>query len=218
MASHTSSIPDVTERELMPSSHRKRIKHFHEPGDLHELTFSTYQRLPLLNPRRQAWLAESVTQSCRQNSCRLIAFVFMPEHVHLLVLPESGEPKAISRLLAGIKRPVSVRIKHDLSESNRGLLERLTITERPGKTVFRFWQEGPGYDRNLFDEQTVMTAIRYIHENPVRRGLVEDPHLWQWSSARWFRSNGELIDSSLPELSRLPPDFFVRDSRNRIRD
>ncbi|MCG6158481.1 transposase [Rubinisphaera margarita] len=84
----------------MSSSHRKRIKHYHEPGDLHELTFSTYQRLPLLrNSRWQSWLAESVTQSCRQNSCRLIAFVFMPEHVHLwgsLKIHISGSGRALA--------------------------------------------------------------------------------------------------------------------------
>jgi putative transposase len=39
------------------------------------------------------------------------------------------------------------------------LLQRLTIQERPGKMSFRYWPEGPGYDRNLSTERAVMAAI-----------------------------------------------------------
>lgn len=81
--------------------HRKRVKHYHEPGDLHELTFSTYRRKPLLtNDTWRRWLAESLNTACQQQSCRLVAFVFMPEHVHLLVLPEQPQTDTISKFLA----------------------------------------------------------------------------------------------------------------------
>ena len=41
------------------------------------------------------------------------------------------------------------------------LLNRLTIRERPGQTCFRFWQEGPGFDRNLFTLKAIEAAIDY---------------------------------------------------------
>src|ERR1051325_2142503 len=66
--------------------HRKRIHHFHEPGDVHELTFSCYRRLPLLT--NNAWrtaLSRSIDDACHALGCHLAAFVYMPEHVHLLV-------------------------------------------------------------------------------------------------------------------------------------
>ena len=49
-----------------------------------------------------------------------------------------------------------------------------------------FWQSGGGFDRNLIKPDTLMTMIDYIHMNPVRRGLVEKPAEWTWSSLAWF--------------------------------
>lgn len=198
--------------------HRKRVKHFHEPGDLHELTFSTYRRKPLLtNDRWRRWLSQSIDKARQKQSCRLVAFVYMPEHVHLLILPENPDRKTISRYLSTTKRPVSVNVKQALTESGSALLKQLTVLERPGKTVFRFWQEGPGYDRNMNDERTVLTAIDYIHENPVRRGLCRSAVDWKWSSARWYASEGTIVDPDLPTIDGLPPGFFVRDSRSRLK-
>ena len=190
--------------------HRKQVKHYHEPGDFHELTFSTYQRKPLLtNDRWNGWLAERLDVACRKQRFQLVAFVFMLEHVHLLVLPESQDPKAIGRFLAAVKRPVSVQVKAALQKASSPLLETLTIQERPGKKVFRFWQEGSGYDRNLNKEKTVLSSIDYIHENPVRRGICEKPIDWKWSSARWYASDGQESDSDLPTIHGLPTGFFV---------
>lgn len=57
----------------------KRVKHYHEPGDVHELTFSCHQRLPLLaNDAWRAYLAESVHTACVAHDFRLIAFVITP--------------------------------------------------------------------------------------------------------------------------------------------
>ena len=151
--------------------HRKRIKHHEQQIAVHELTFSCYRRLPLLtNDRWRAMLAESITRAMTGHDYELIAFVFMPEHVHLLVLPKS-ESSRVSNLLNAIKRPYSFRIKKLLQQSNSPLLEKLTIRQRPGVMTFRYWQEGPGYDRNLESAEAIEAAINYIHLNPVRREL-----------------------------------------------
>jgi putative transposase len=89
------------------SGHRKRVKHYHEPGDCHELTFSCYRRLPLLtNDAWRSLLTVSVDRAVEQHEFRLIAFVFMPEHVHLHVYP-AGPEVDISAFLKAIKRPYS---------------------------------------------------------------------------------------------------------------
>jgi putative transposase len=132
-----------------PVPHRKLVRHYDEPGHRHELTFSCYRRLPLLtsNPWR-AMLGVAIDRAVAGHAYRLAAFVYMPEHVHLLVYP-LADASPISELLRAIKRPYSFRIKKLLEESHNPLLEKLTIRQRPGVTTFRYWQEGPGYDRNL---------------------------------------------------------------------
>ena len=88
-----------------------------------------------------------------------------------------------------LKRPVSAQAKHYLLETNNvGWLDRLTVT-KGRKRVFRFWLPGGGYDENLCSERPIYEVIEYIHANPVRRGLVERPIDWYWSSAGFWEGD-----------------------------
>ena len=143
------------------SPHRKKVRHFEDELCVHELTFSCYRRRSLLT--RDRWLtmfSESVTNATARHHFDLIAFVWMPEHVHLLVLPRSQQ-SSISALLNAIKRPFSFRIKKILESSDSHLLQQLTVRQRPGVMAFRFWQEGPGYDRNLCTAAAISAAIDF---------------------------------------------------------
>jgi len=192
--------------ELRPG-HRKLVKHYEDPVHVRELTFSCYRRMPLLtNDTWREMLSRAIDRAGERHQWRLAAFVFMPEHVHLLWFPEVGA-SGIEHLLKAIKRPYSYRIKQLLEQNRSPLLDRLTIRQRPGVTTFRYWQEGPGYDRNLENEESVLAAISYIHENPIRRKLCRNLLDWKWSSARWYANLTE--DSSLPKLTSLPPHFFT---------
>jgi putative transposase len=188
--------------------HRKRVKHHHELGHCHELTFSCYRRLPLLtNDLWRSELCRAIDSATTKHGWALTAFVLMPEHVHLLVFPLHEKAK-IDRLLFAIKRPYSYRIKQHLVEARSPLLKKLTVNQRTGVTSFRYWQEGPGYDRNMMSMFAVQSAIYYIHLNPVRRGLCQRAIDWQWSSARWYLSDTRECDARLPMLTRLPSEFF----------
>ena len=134
----------------------------------------------------------------------------MPEHVHLLVFPERNAAD-ISSLLRAIKRPFSYRIKKLLIETGSDLLSQLTIQQRPGVMTFRFWQEGPGYDRNIYEPETIHTAIEYIHNNPVKRGLCERAIDWKWSSARRFVYPERNAEPALPILDSLPPEYSIKE-------
>jgi putative transposase len=199
-----------------PPGRRRKIKHYHEPGDVHELTFSCNDRRPLLV--LDTWrklLAEAIDRANERHEFRLVAFVFMPAHVHLLVLPNPQHP-AIDDYLYAIKRPYSYRIKQLLATASSTLLAELTEWERrKSKFTFRYWEKGPGYDRNLQTEDAVMSAIEYFHFNPVRRGLCASVADWKWSSARWYLRDKE-IDPDLPKLHGLPAEFFDPRCRQKI--
>jgi len=83
------------------------------------------------------------------------------------------------------------------------------VRERPGKTCFRFWQEGPGYDRNIFTADVVEHSLDYIHQNPVRRKLCRRAVDWQWSSARFYLgSPAREQPAMLPHVDGLPEGVF----------
>jgi putative transposase len=178
---------------------RKTVRHFHEPGQLHELTFSCFRKMPLLDDH--GWkdkLAECLDTANKGLDVSLVAYVFMPNHVHLLVNPTRPDP-SIGLYLARIKQPFSKYVKGILEGQDPGLLNQLMVQERPGKWCFRFWQEGPGFDRNLSSSQAISASLDYIHENPVKRGLCERAVDWRWSSARFY-----LADSPVQPAFRTP--------------
>ncbi|MFQ5915318.1 MAG: transposase [Nitrospinota bacterium] len=116
-------------------------------------------------------MSRSIDRAVEKQDFHLLAFVYMRDHVHLIVFPQSSMAR-VERLIYGIKRPFSTRVKRDLEEGRDPVLDQLIVQERPSKRSFRFWQEGPGYDRNLISPESVRQAIEYVHNNPVRKGVV----------------------------------------------
>src|SRR5262249_14099955 len=136
------------------------------------------------------WLAEAIDQARRQYEFALCAYVFMPEHVHLLIYPKKPEYD-VRIIWQKIKEPVGRRAVSYLRANAPEWLERITV--RRGKRVERrFWQAGGGYDRNVVEPHTLLTMIEYIHANPVRRGLVKRAEEWKWSSAGWREGKNAL--------------------------
>lgn len=182
-----------------PPRHRKTIRRFESLGGIHELTFSCCGHEPLIAlVNAYHCLAVVVGRACATHGFELLAFVFMPDHVHIVV--RAVHPAArVSNLLQAIKRVVSYRT-HLAIESRSPELDRwLMHRERGGRRTFRFWQPGPGYDRNLVWPESVRNSIRYVHRNPVRKGIVEHPSEWSWSS--WRQYAGYPDDDVLPRVT-----------------
>ncbi len=173
----------------MQVSHCHR-RSFNIPGQAHELTFSCYQRYKFLTRDRTCeWLARAINNAREALDFSVWAYVFMPEHVHLIVHPRKRDYQ-ISALLRQIKQPVSRLAMRYLERDAPHWLPR--VTRSRGKRSERlFWQSGGGYDRNIETMETLTSMIKYVHANPVRRGLVTETIDWPWSSARWYAQLGE---------------------------
>ena len=191
-----------------PASHvflmaRKLCRRFNEPGHTHELTFSCYQRLPLLSrDRTRWWLIEALRNARQRMQFDIWAYVIMPEHVHILLRPRAPSYD-IARILSSIKGPVGRKAITYLEVRAPAFLEKLTVVRHDGACERRFWQAGGGYDRNVVEVTTALKIIEYIHLNPVRRGLVERPEDWPWSSARWYAGQRPVpleMDAMLPDI------------------
>ncbi|MHC4989525.1 MAG: transposase [Planctomycetota bacterium] len=130
-----------------------------------------------------------MTDAINVARCRLgfdvWAWVFMPEHVHLIVCPRPDCEASVPDILRAVKEPVGRQAMRFLEQTAPQWLPR--VTRRRGERLERlFWQSGGGYDRNVESPGTLRRMIEYIHENPVRRSLVSFASDWIWSSARWY--------------------------------
>ena len=137
--------------------------------------------------RTCGWLAQAIGEARGRWDFDLWAYVFMPEHVHLIVRPRDPVSR-VADLLKAVKQPVGRRALLHLEACAPRWLPRLS-RKRNGRTERMFWQPGGGYDRNLVEPRTLATALAYVHENPVRRRLVERPSDWRWSSAGWYQDD-----------------------------
>ena len=167
--------------------HRKSIKHFDVLGHAHELTFSCVDRADLLvDATIRSWLVDSISRARIKHQFHLWAYVFMPNHVHLLVLP-IGESYEIKKILQSIKQPVGRRVMNRAKGIGELRIDKKIMEHVTNRG--RFWQAGPGYDCNVLDSRTAIEMAEYIHHNPVRKGLVDKPEDWIWSSAAAWAGN-----------------------------
>jgi len=165
-------------------------RNYNDPGHAHELTFSCYHGYPFLKSDRTcAWLRVAIDRARSDLDFDLWAYVFMPEHAHLIVHPRRAEYD-IAAIRRAIKEPVGRRAIAYLRKHAPDWMPRLT-RRRGKREEHLFWQSGGGYDRNIASGKVLLSMIDYLHMNPVRRGLVEKAAEWKWSSAAWLVGAGE---------------------------
>ncbi|QYK53724.1 MAG: transposase [Fimbriimonadaceae bacterium] len=175
-------------------------KDYLETNVVREITFSTFRKTHLLRDRECAqYVEQSLFEAKRKYGFQLFSYVVMSNHVHFLVM--LNEPTPISSILSSIKGSSGKQILKHLRSTNPGLLNEVAIV-RDEKVRHRIWLPGGGYDRSLRDDQSIENAIDYIHNNPVKAGLVNTANEYAFSSAKeFFEGDFSRIDP-MPRLSR----------------
>ena len=109
--------------------YRKLIKHYNIQGQAHYLTFSCHQNKAYLSKdRTRNWLIESLLQAREKHQFELWGWVIMPNHAHLLILPQP-ETK-ISKILTSIKQPVARKASNWLRKQTcSSSLEHATLND-----------------------------------------------------------------------------------------
>jgi putative transposase len=160
----------------------KGLKRYYGRGDLHFLTFSCYRRLPLLGlVRARTVFVDALAKIRERYQFRLVGYVVMPEHVHLLI----SEPPGVtpSMVLEVLKQRVSLDLRRKRRRVPAGQL-RLSLM-KDGGGLPRFWQPR-FYDFNVYSAKKRREKLEYMHANPVKRGLVGNPSAWIWSSFSFY--------------------------------
>ncbi len=150
------------------------LRRLHHSGQSHFLTFSCYHRQPFLAKMHmeEAFL-RALEMVRRRFVMRVYGYVVMPEHVHLLLSePSDG---LLPKVMQILKNRVSALARRE---------GRRTAKEEP------FWQ-ARYFDHNVRNYAGFVTQLRYIHRNPVKRGLCKVAEEYQWSSFRAW-SSGEI--------------------------
>ena len=148
------------------------------PGALHYVTGNVLNRIQIFRQGRCCLeFFKILKELLNQWPCKLITYVIMPDHFHLIVNPRDGEIQAF----CGALKSLSAKALIDLTDDNR------FRREQPDKdgSIHQFWQESfkaiP-----LWSGWMIWQKINYIHNNPLRAKLVKSAKDYQWSSFRAF--------------------------------
>jgi len=186
------------------------LRRYHDSGHSHFVTFSCYRRQPNFSSGEIYDLfPECLERMRRRFDMCVYGYVVMPEHVHLLLSePEKG---TLADAIHYLKLSFAKRVK---------LLSQVSVQKKDANMMGHnepFWQKRY-YDRNVRNWQEFAVKLRYLHRNPVKRGLVKEAAQWKWSSFRHyaFREAGVVeIESEWTARDRevktlgLPPRTFL---------
>ena len=165
------------------------LRHHDNPGEIRFVTFSTFERRKLLSTDLLCeHICQAISETRRKSGFSLWAYVLMPEHVHLVILPASGTK--LGQIIGTLKWESAMAIHRDpVARSGLIKIGQHEISRTNGK--FAFWQRRC-FDRNCRDADEVTQKIRYCHRNPVQRGLVRKPEDYKWSSYGWYEGRRDV--------------------------
>jgi putative transposase len=167
-----------------------KLRHYDHDGRARFITFSTHQRRPILTEDYISRIViASIFNVCRIRQLRLLSYVIMPEHVHLVIIPQLSVK--VGAMIGEMKSRSSKRV-HNLLVQRRSRLISQPTTANNGVRRFRLWLRRC-YDRNCRTEAEVWEKVNYCHDNRVRRGLVNNPEDWMWSSYSYYRYSDNLL-------------------------
>ncbi len=179
----------------------KGLERRYGQGHLHFITFSCYHRLPLLKSSCARNLFVEVLGEMRvRHQFSLVGYVVMPEHVHLLIgEPVIGTPSSVVQILKQLftrglrgRRSRGCALQVKLGVSLSAFHAQALAKENTEEASF--WQRR-FYDFNVWSRQKKNEKLHYMHNNPVKRGLVAQPADWLWSSYRFYARAGQVLIS-----------------------
>jgi len=170
---------------------RTRYK-IYEPEKPYFITFTILNWLPVFTRKESVEvLINSLKYLKESDELKLYAYVILENHLHLVL-----KSKDLVLTVQKFKSYTAKEIINLLKKSGAStLLEQFALNKKNHKkeSKYQIWEEG--YAPKLIQgEEMMRNKIEYIHNNPVKRGFVDEPWYWRYSSARNYRGMDGLID------------------------
>ncbi len=170
---------------------RSRYK-IYEPTYPHFLTCTILHWIPIFtNKESVEIIINSLKYLQKSDNLKIFSFVVLENHLHLVASSDD-----ISQSIKKFKSFTAKEILQLLKKKNiKTILDQLAFYKKAHKnhTEYQVWQEGM-QPKLIQNEQMMIEKIGYIHNNPVKRGYVDESIHWRYSSARDYDGIDGLID------------------------
>jgi REP element-mobilizing transposase RayT len=163
-----------------------------EPDKPHFLTCTVVEWLPVFTrPDAVQILLDSWSHQRRHDGLRLYGYVILENHLHFV-----AQAPRLDKCVSSFKSFTAARLIELLKiRKAERLLGRMRFAKCTHKRdrEYQFWQEG-SHAEMVISEAVMREKLDYIHQNPVKRGYVDEPEHWRYSSARNYAGRKGLVD------------------------
>lgn len=169
---------------------RSRYK-FTQPDQMHFMTLTVLHWIPVFTRPEAVQILFDSLQHLMKEGLKVYAYVILENHLHIIAQSEQ-----LDRDIARFKSYTSRQLIAYLQEKNaKTLLDQLAFYKKAHKAdrTYQFWQEGV-HPELIQGEEMMRQKVEYIHQNPVKRGYVDDAFHWRYSSARDYAGEGGLLE------------------------
>jgi len=170
---------------------RSRYK-IYEPTYPHFVTFTILHWIPIFTNRDSVNIVINSMKYLQQHdNLKIYAYVILENHIHAILQSDD-----LQKTIQKFKRHTAKYIIKLLKDKNvKTILEQLAFYKKAHKkdSQYQLWQEG--YQPKLIlSDKMMIEKIEYIHNNPIKRGYVDEDWHWRYSSARDYKGLEGLID------------------------
>ena len=170
---------------------RSRYK-IYEPSQPHFVTCTILHWIPIFtNQDSVSIVIDSLKYLQKSDNLKIYAYVILENHLHLVV-----QSNDLAKTMAKFKRYTAIEIIKLLKSKNVStILEQLAFYKKAHKKdrEYQLWQEGI-QPKQIISHKMMKEKIEYIHLNTVKRGYIDNPAHWRYSSARDYEGISGLID------------------------
>jgi putative transposase len=179
------------------SLRNRKLLQGHEILSFVTTTVMKFEKIFSINNSYPDILIDSLKYVLNKYKADLVAYVIMPNHIHLIIFIDSVQN--LSSLMRDFKKFTSTKVRQKLEKDNKfDIISRLKQNaNRKKNQVFKLWMDRFD-DVMLYTEDVLITKLNYIHNNPVKKGFVDEPGEWRYSSYNNYMNE----DNSIIKIRR----------------
>ena len=170
---------------------------FHSDGALFYVPFRVVDWLPLFVSEAACKVVTDSLAFChRQKGLRVNAYVVMPTHLHAILFHADLQAKALEHVVTDFRKFTGRRLADFCAEHMPACFQDVLSERAGGDRERRLWQP-TRHPVQIETEPFWQAKIDYLHQNPVRKGLVREAGHWRFSSASYWASGGKIENDVL---------------------
>ena len=161
-----------------------QMRRIYLEDNIYFVTTVIYRRLPVFSIQSNVIaLIDSLNYYRYKQKYNLLGYVIMPDHIHLIIWLRGGSN--ISEIMRDLKKFTAVRIIRQLEVEERYAWLRVIKEsgKKTGRGMHKLWQDSY-WDKIIYSRKMLREKLEYIHNNPIRAGLVQDVSVYPYSSYR----------------------------------